>query len=72
MIRNQAAGVWEQLNVGDRQAETVGIVGYGDIGRAVALRAHAMGMHVLATKRRAPNGDDPLVKKVLSNQRSRR
>jgi phosphoglycerate dehydrogenase-like enzyme len=31
--------------------QTVGIVGYGDIGRACASRAKAMGMHVLAVKR---------------------
>ena len=44
MIRNQRAGRWEQFLVEEIAGQTVGIVGYGDIGRAVASRAHAMGM----------------------------
>ena len=36
MIRNQVAGVWEQFDVEEIDSQTVGIVGYGDIGRAVA------------------------------------
>ena len=34
--------------------QTVGIVGYGDIGREVAWRAKAMGMRVFALKRHLP------------------
>jgi phosphoglycerate dehydrogenase-like enzyme len=41
--------------------QTVGIVGYGDIGRAVASRAPAMGMRVVALKRHPPASPDPLV-----------
>ncbi len=54
MLRNQEAGRWEQFDVEEIAGQTVGIVGYGDIGRAVASRAHAMGMRVLALKRHAP------------------
>jgi len=54
MIRNQAAGRWEPFDVAEIARQTVGIVGYGDIGRAVASRARAMGMRVLAVKRHAP------------------
>jgi phosphoglycerate dehydrogenase-like enzyme len=61
MIRNQAAGVWEQFDVEEIAGQTVGIVGYGDIGRAVATRVHAMGMTVLANKRHPPAGGDPLI-----------
>jgi phosphoglycerate dehydrogenase-like enzyme len=61
MIRNQQAGRWEQFLVEEIAGQTVGIVGYGDIGRAVAGRAHAMGMQVLALKRHAPASPDPLV-----------
>lgn len=61
MIRNQEAGRWEQFDVEEITDQTVGIVGYGDIGRAVASRVHAMGMRVLALKRHAPASGDPLV-----------
>jgi phosphoglycerate dehydrogenase-like enzyme len=61
MIRNQMAGVWEQFDVEEIAGQTVGIVGYGDIGRAVATRVHAMGMTVLAMKRHAPATADPLI-----------
>ena len=61
MIRNQMAGVWEQFDIEEIAGQTVGIVGYGDIGRAIATRVHAMGMNVLAMKRHAPTVADPLV-----------
>jgi phosphoglycerate dehydrogenase-like enzyme len=61
MIRNQQAGRWEQFLVEEIDGQTVGIVGYGDIGRAVASRVHAMGMRVLALKRHAPASGDPLI-----------
>ena len=64
MIRNQAAGVWEQFDVEEIDGQTVGIVGYGDIGRAVAKRVRAMGMKVLATKRHPPQAADPLVDRI--------
>src|SRR6202142_1419861 len=61
MIRNQTASVWEPFDVQEIGGQTVGILGYGDIGRAVASRVHAMGMRVLATKRHVPGSMDPLV-----------
>ncbi len=61
MIRNQAAGVWEQFDVEEISGQTVGIVGYGDIGRAVATRVRPMGMKVLANKRHLPVEADPLI-----------
>lgn len=54
MIRNQMASVWEPFDVQEIGGQTVGILGYGDIGRAVASRVRAMGMRVLATKRHVP------------------
>ena len=38
---------------------TVGIIGYGGIGRAVARRAAALGMDVVATRRRQNSDDAP-------------
>jgi phosphoglycerate dehydrogenase-like enzyme len=54
MIRNQVAAKWEPFDVLRLAGQIVGIVGYGDIGREVAWRAHAMGMRVLALKRHVP------------------
>ena len=54
MVRNQVAAKWEPFDVLRLAGQTVGIVGYGDIGREVAWRAHAMGMRVLALKRHLP------------------
>jgi phosphoglycerate dehydrogenase-like enzyme len=66
MIRNQMAGRWEQFEVRAISGHTVGIVGYGDIGRAVATRVRALGMRVIALKRHgAPVYNvDPLVDRV--------
>jgi phosphoglycerate dehydrogenase-like enzyme len=66
MIRSQEAGAWAPFDVEEISRQTVGIVGYGDIGRAVASRVRAMGMHVLAVKRHAPpsSGGDAMVSEV--------
>lgn len=61
--RDQAAQMWTPFAMERVEGQTVGIVGYGDIGRAVAARAHAMGMRILATKRHAPQEPDPLVER---------
>jgi phosphoglycerate dehydrogenase-like enzyme len=52
LIRNQIAGVWEQFDVTMISGQTLGIVGYGSIGHAVATRARALGMNVLGLRRR--------------------
>jgi phosphoglycerate dehydrogenase-like enzyme len=66
MVRNQEAGRWEQFDIVEITGQTVGIVGYGDIGRAVATRVKAMGMRVLAVKRSGPllYNVDPLVSRI--------
>jgi phosphoglycerate dehydrogenase-like enzyme len=63
MRRNQAAGIWAPFDVEEIAGRSVGIVGYGDIGRAVASRAHSMGMRVLAVKRHFPETPDPLIER---------
>jgi phosphoglycerate dehydrogenase-like enzyme len=67
MVRNQEAGIWEQFDITEIAGQTVGIVGYGDIGRACAMRAKAMGMRVLAVKRHGPMlyNADPLVERTF-------
>jgi phosphoglycerate dehydrogenase-like enzyme len=66
MLRNQAAGVWDPFDIVEISGQTVGIAGYGDIGRAVAVRAKPMGMEVLALKRSGPSvyNMDPLVRRI--------
>jgi phosphoglycerate dehydrogenase-like enzyme len=71
MIRNQAAGVWEPFDVMPISGQTLGIIGYGDIGHAVASRVRPMGMRILAIKRHvsALNSDDQLVEQIYSPDR---
>ena len=71
MARNQAAGEWVQVDVTEIAGQTMGIVGYGDIGRAVASRARALGMRVLAVKRHVKDGDapDPLAEQLYPPER---
>jgi phosphoglycerate dehydrogenase-like enzyme len=52
IIRNQMAGIWEPFDLTMVSGQTLGIVGYGSIGRAVATRARALEMNVLALRRR--------------------
>ena len=63
MVRNQEAAVWEQFDVEEIHGRTLGIVGYGEIGRATAERAHALGMKIVALRRRPGLAADPIVDK---------
>lgn len=66
MIRQQEAGVWEAFTTEELQGRTLGVVGYGEIGRAAAARARAFGMRVLALRRRPELfTGDPLVDQVF-------
>jgi phosphoglycerate dehydrogenase-like enzyme len=64
LVRQQMAGKWGIFDVTMAQGKTVGIVGYGDIGRAIAARARPLGMKVLALKRHTAHVD-PLVDRVF-------
>jgi phosphoglycerate dehydrogenase-like enzyme len=66
MIRNQMAGVWEPFEVTMVSGQTLGIVGYGSIGRAVAAQARSLEMKVLGLRRRVSQQpeEDPLIDKV--------
>jgi phosphoglycerate dehydrogenase-like enzyme len=66
LVRNQRRGVWEVFEPLDLAGRTLGIVGYGDIGRSVAERAHGLGMKVLALRRRTTlSAADPWVNETL-------
>jgi phosphoglycerate dehydrogenase-like enzyme len=67
MLRAKAARRWEVFNVHEVSAQTMGIVGHGDIGRAIARRAKSLGMRVLALRRDpAPRAGDEHVDKVYA------
>jgi phosphoglycerate dehydrogenase-like enzyme len=70
MLRSQEAGIWDQFDIQPIEGATMGIVGYGDIGRAIAKRAHALGMKVLALRKRPQqSAGDPLVDEVFPPER---
>lgn len=50
LVRNQDASLWAPFNVTRLEAATVGIIGFGSIGRAVARRAEALDMRIVATR----------------------
>ena len=53
MIRNQEAGKWQQFNTRPVHGATLALIGYGSIGRECAKVAKALGMTVVALRRRA-------------------
>jgi phosphoglycerate dehydrogenase-like enzyme len=52
LLRNQEARRWEPYDMQMLRGQTLGIVGYGEIGSATAQLATRMGMRVLAVRRR--------------------
>lgn len=71
MIRNQMAEVWEAFDITPIKGQTVGIVGYGDIGRAIAATVRPLRMPVLAVKRHVGPSQkaDPLVEGMYGPDR---
>lgn len=63
-IRKQARAEWGCSEYSDSLVElsgtTLGIIGLGDIGRALAVRAKAMGMYVLGVRRRPVSPEYPI------------
>lgn len=55
LARNQAERKWEPYTVERLEGRSAGIVGFGGIGKAVARRAEAFGMKIVASSRRAEN-----------------
>jgi phosphoglycerate dehydrogenase-like enzyme len=73
MLKAKAERRWEVFNVHELSTQTMGIVGHGDIGRAIARRAKALGMRVLALRRdTTPRAGDEHVDKVFPNEELQR
>jgi phosphoglycerate dehydrogenase-like enzyme len=65
MMKAKAEHRWDVFDSFEISKQTVGIVAHGDIGRAVARRAKAMGMRVLAFRRNSsPRAGDEHVDRV--------
>jgi phosphoglycerate dehydrogenase-like enzyme len=65
MIKAQAERRWDVYDKFEISRQTIGIVAHGDIGRAVAWRAKALGMRVLAHRRNpAPRAGDEHVDRI--------
>lgn len=58
-LQNQREHQWRKLQFPNLQDCTVGVIGLGEIGAEVARLSRAMGMRVLATRRRPPEGALP-------------
>jgi len=58
LVSQPGSGPLEQFDVVFLRGQVLGIVGYGEIGRESARLARALGMHVVATSRRAANTGD--------------
>ena len=76
MVRLQDRHVWPRsanwYKLGGRELDnqTLGIIGFGSIGRRVAQLGKAFGMHVLATRRTVRSGeDDPAVDQIYPLER---
>jgi phosphoglycerate dehydrogenase-like enzyme len=69
MLRSQEAGKWDPFDVEMLEGSVLGIVGYGDIGRAVAERARAFGVRIFALRRRPELcKGDPLIERAFPNE----
>jgi phosphoglycerate dehydrogenase-like enzyme len=72
LVRNQEAGKWRQFDVESIRDHVLGIVGYGDIGRESARFARALGMKVVAVRRRvALSKEDKDLERVYSPEELR-
>ena len=60
MRRNQKAGVWEPFDVEMLHGATLGIVGFGEIGKAAAKLAEPFGMRILPFRRQSGRLQDVL------------
>lgn len=70
LMRQKKSKNWGKYNVDELRGKTMGIVGYGDIGRACAKLASVYGMRIIALRRNpALSEDDPLCDTVYGTDK---
>jgi phosphoglycerate dehydrogenase-like enzyme len=66
LVRAQEAGRWESFDHPTLFGKTLGIVGYGAIGQAIAERARPFGMRIVTLRRTQVAERDPLVDQAFA------
>lgn len=66
LLAAKKAKSWEPFDVEELRGKTLGVVGFGDIGAAVARLARAFGMRVIALRRRTELSASERAEGVLS------
>lgn len=66
LVRNQEAGRWESFDHPTLFGRTLGIVGYGSIGQAIAERARAFRMRIVILRRSQASAADTLIDQVYT------
>lgn len=67
LLRQQREHHWEKFDCVEIYGQTLGIIGYGDIGREIALRGHGMGLKIHALRRRPEQSQgDPIIEKAYA------
>jgi phosphoglycerate dehydrogenase-like enzyme len=68
LLKNKQDKNWDKYSVQELRGATLGVVGYGDIGRATAKLAKCYGMKVTALRRNPDKAkDDPYCDEVLGS-----
>ncbi|KAL3917265.1 MAG: hypothetical protein SGILL_004795 [Bacillariaceae sp.] len=72
LLKNKGNKDWARYNILELRGATLGVVGYGDIGRAAAKLAKAYGMKVIALRRNPQKvnvDEDPYCDAVYGNDK---
>lgn len=68
LVENQRAHQWDDFMVDWLRGKTMGVVGYGEIGRECAMLAKALGVRIYAVRRRPElSADDPIPDRVFAS-----
>lgn len=68
LMKQKSNKDYDRYPVLEIRGATLGIIGYGDIGKACARLASAYGMNIIALKRKPMATEDPLCDKVYYSQ----